>query len=70
MEIGGRNDKDAEWEDPHISTIRQSAQLRMPLQWNEDIWKQVLEQFYRGTKDGGVVVWVVGEHRLKAGDGD
>jgi len=31
------------------------------LDWNENIWKQVLEQLYRVTKEGGVVVWVVND---------
>ena len=30
------------------------------LQWNESVWKQVFKQLYRITKEGGVVVWVVG----------
>ena len=31
------------------------------LEWNEGIWNQVLEQLYRVTKPGGVVVWVVSD---------
>ena len=38
------------------------------LQWNEDIWKQVLEGLYRVTKDGGVVVWVVGDATIKGSE--
>lgn len=38
------------------------------LQWNEDIWKQVLEGLYRVTKQGGVVVWVVGDATIKGSE--
>ena len=38
------------------------------LQWNEGIWKQVLEQLYRVTKEGGVVVWVVGDATIKGSE--
>lgn len=31
------------------------------LDWNFDIFKQVANELYRITKDGGVVVWVVGD---------
>jgi site-specific DNA-methyltransferase (adenine-specific) len=29
--------------------------------WNEEIWKPIIKELYRITKDGGVVVWVVGD---------
>jgi len=38
------------------------------LEWNEDIWKQVLEQLYRVTKQGGVVVWVVGDATINGSE--
>ena len=38
------------------------------LQWNEGIWKRVLEQLYRVTKQGGVVVWVVGDATIKGSE--
>jgi len=38
------------------------------LQWSEDIWKQVLEGLYRVTKEGGVVVWVVGDATIKGSE--
>lgn len=38
------------------------------LQWNEDIWRQVLEGLYRVTKEGGVVVWVVGDATIKGSE--
>jgi site-specific DNA-methyltransferase (adenine-specific) len=31
------------------------------LEWNEGIWKAVMFQLYRVTREGGVVVWVVGD---------
>jgi len=30
-------------------------------QWGEHVWKAVIQDLYRVTKDGGVVVWVVGD---------
>lgn len=38
------------------------------LVWNEGIWKQVLEQLFRVTKQGGVVVWVVGDATIKGSE--
>ena len=38
------------------------------LQWNENIWKQVLKGLYRVTKEGGVVVWVVGDATIKGSE--
>ncbi len=38
------------------------------LQWNEDTWKQVLKGLYRVTKQGGVVVWVVGDATIKGSE--
>jgi DNA modification methylase len=29
--------------------------------WGEHIWKPILQELYRVTKEGGVVVWVVGD---------
>lgn len=29
--------------------------------WNEDVWRSVIQSLYRVTKDGGVVVWIVGD---------
>jgi len=29
--------------------------------WGEHIWKPIIKELYRVTKDGGVVVWVVGD---------
>ena len=31
------------------------------LVWNEGIWKRVIENLFWLTKEGGVVVWVVGD---------
>jgi len=38
------------------------------LEWGEHIWKPVLEQLYRVTKEGGVVVWVVGDATIKGSE--
>jgi len=38
------------------------------LEWGEHIWKPILEQLYRITKDGGVVVWVVGDATIKGSE--
>lgn len=38
------------------------------LEWGEHIWKPILEQFYRITKLGGVVVWVVGDATVKGSE--
>lgn len=29
--------------------------------WNEDVWKKIIKELYRVTKDGGVVVWIVSD---------
>jgi site-specific DNA-methyltransferase (adenine-specific) len=29
--------------------------------WNENTWKQIIDELYRLTKPGGTVVWVVGD---------
>ena len=36
------------------------------LEWNFEIFKQGANELYRVTKDGGVVVWVVGDATIKA----
>ena len=38
------------------------------LQWHEGIWKQVIAGLYRVTKEGGVVVWVVGDSTIKGSE--
>lgn len=38
------------------------------LNWNEDIWKSVISELCRITKDGGVVVWVVGDATIKGSE--
>jgi site-specific DNA-methyltransferase (adenine-specific) len=35
--------------------------------WNEKVWKAIIEKLYKITKDGGVVVWVVGDGHEKNG---
>lgn len=38
------------------------------LEWGEHIWTGVLEQLYRVTKCGGVVVWIVGDATIKGSE--
>ena len=38
------------------------------LEWNFDIFKQVANELHRITKDGGVVVWVVGDATIKGSE--
>ena len=37
-------------------------------QWGGHVWKMVLEELYRITADGGVVVWVVGDATIKGSE--
>lgn len=36
--------------------------------WNESIWKSIIKELYRITKDGGVVVWIVGDATIKGSE--
>lgn len=38
------------------------------LQWNENIWKEVISNLYKITANGGVVVWVVGDATIKGSE--
>lgn len=38
------------------------------LEWGEHIWKLVIQQLYRVIKDGGVVVWVVGDATINGSE--
>jgi len=38
------------------------------LQWGEHIWKPIIQELYRITKSGGVVVWVVGDATIKGSE--
>ena len=38
------------------------------LDWGEHIWKPVIQELFRIIKDGGVVVWVVGDATIKGGE--
>lgn len=37
-------------------------------QWGEPVWKSVIEELYTVTKEGGVVVWVVGDATIKGSE--
>ena len=36
--------------------------------WGEHVWKPIIEELYRVTKEGGVVVWVVGDATIKGSE--
>jgi DNA modification methylase len=36
--------------------------------WNDLVWKEVIYELYRVTKDGGVVVWVVGDATINGSE--
>lgn len=38
------------------------------IMWNEDIWRAVIKDLFRITKQGGVVVWVVGDATIKGSE--
>jgi site-specific DNA-methyltransferase (adenine-specific) len=38
------------------------------LDWGEHVWKPVLQDLFRVTKQGGVVVWVVGDATIKGSE--
>ena len=38
------------------------------LEWNEDIWKAIIKELFRVTKQGGVVVWVIGDATIKGSE--
>ena len=37
-------------------------------QWGEPVWKSIIEELYTVTKEGGVVVWVVGDATIKGSE--
>ena len=38
------------------------------LDWGEHVWKPVLQELFRVTKQGGVVVWIVGDATIKGSE--
>ena len=36
--------------------------------WNENVWKAVIRELYRVTKQGGVVVWIVGDATINGSE--
>ena len=36
--------------------------------WNKNVWKSVLQELFRITKQGGVVVWVVGDATINGSE--
>lgn len=37
-------------------------------QWNEQVWKDCIQELFRLTKEGGVVIWVVGDATVKGSE--
>jgi len=37
-------------------------------QWNEEKWKNIIVELFRVTKQGGVVVWIVGDATIKGSE--
>ena len=37
-------------------------------QWGESVWKSVIKKLYTVTKEGGVVVWIVGDATIKGSE--
>jgi len=37
-------------------------------QWGEHVWKSVIQELFRVTKQGGVVVWIVGDATIKGSE--
>ena len=38
------------------------------LEWNEKVWKQIINKLYNITQDGGIVVWVVNDATVKGSE--
>jgi len=36
--------------------------------WNEDVWQLIIKELFRITKEGGVVVWVVGDATINGSE--
>jgi site-specific DNA-methyltransferase (adenine-specific) len=36
--------------------------------WNQDVWKKIIKELFRVTKESGVVVWVVGDATTKGSE--
>ena len=38
------------------------------LEWNENVWRKIIQQIFRITKPSGVVVWVIGDAMIKGSE--
>jgi len=38
------------------------------LDWGEHIWKPAIQELFRIVKDGGVIVWIVGDAKIKGSE--
>lgn len=36
--------------------------------WNRNVWEAIIGELYRVTKDGGVVVWIIGDATVKGSE--
>ena len=36
--------------------------------WGENVWKPIIKELYRVTKDGGVIIWVIGDATIKGSE--
>lgn len=36
--------------------------------WNQDVWQAIIKELFRVTKEGGVVVWVVGDATINGSE--
>ena len=36
--------------------------------WNQNVWESIIRELYRVTKDGGAVVWIVGDATIKGSE--
>lgn len=52
---------------PPYDNLRNYA-LGIATQWAQPVWEQVIRELYRVTRQGGVVVWVVGDATIKGSE--
>lgn len=65
MKLLGENSVDLTVTSPPYDNLRT---YNNSSQWNFDIFKQIAEGLYRVTKQGGVVVWVVGDATINGSE--
>lgn len=65
MTIMGENTVDLTVTSPPYDNLRT---YKDTLEWNENVWRQVIDGLWRVTKQGGVVVWVVGDATINGSE--